>query len=71
MATLPAWSKAEFRPMRLASWLRARGVTRVMRVLVLLGNQVELWETTLAVMKQACTTASAFFRSRRLSSVST
>jgi acetyl-CoA synthetase len=36
---------------QVANWLRARGVTRAMRVLVLLGNQVELWETTLAVMK--------------------
>ena len=36
---------------RLAGWLRAQGVTRGMRVLVLLGNQVELWETTLAAMK--------------------
>ena len=36
---------------QLAGWLRAAGVARGMRVLVLLGNQVELWETTLAVMK--------------------
>ena len=36
---------------QLAFWLRARGVTRAMRVLVLLGKQVELWETTLALMK--------------------
>ena len=36
---------------RLAGWLRAQGVARGMRVLVLLGNQVELWETTLAAMK--------------------
>ena len=36
---------------QLASWLRGHGVKRAMRVLVLLGNQVELWETTLAVMK--------------------
>ena len=36
---------------QLAGWLRAAGVTRGMRLLVLLGNQVELWETTLAAMK--------------------
>ncbi|TAM93660.1 MAG: AMP-dependent synthetase [Jatrophihabitans sp.] len=36
---------------QVAGWLRAHGVTRGMRVLVLLGNQVELWETTLACMK--------------------
>jgi acetyl-CoA synthetase len=34
-----------------ASWLRGHGVVRGMRVLALLGNQVELWETTLALMK--------------------
>jgi acetyl-CoA synthetase len=36
---------------QLAGWLRAEGVARGMRVLVLLGNQVELWETTLAAIK--------------------
>ena len=36
---------------QIANWLRACGVRRGERVLVLLGNQVELWETTLAVMK--------------------
>lgn len=36
---------------KVANWLRAQGVKREMRVLLLLGNQVELWETTLAVMK--------------------
>jgi acetyl-CoA synthetase len=39
------------RSSEVASWLRANGVTRGTRVLALLGNQVELWETTLAVMK--------------------
>jgi acetyl-CoA synthetase len=34
-----------------AGWLRGHGVSRGTRVLVLLGNQVELWETTLAAMK--------------------
>jgi acetyl-CoA synthetase len=36
---------------QVAGWLRSHGVARGMRVLVLLGNQVELWETTLAAMK--------------------
>lgn len=36
---------------RLAGWLAANGVSRGMRVLLLLGNQVELWESMLACMK--------------------
>ena len=36
---------------RLASWLAHHGVARGTRVLVLLGNQVELWEVTLAAMR--------------------
>jgi acetyl-CoA synthetase len=36
---------------QLAGWLRSQGVRRGTHVLVLLGNQLELWETTLAVMK--------------------
>jgi acetyl-CoA synthetase len=36
---------------QVAGWLRTHGVGRGTRVLVLLGNQVELWETTLAAMK--------------------
>jgi acetyl-CoA synthetase len=36
---------------QVAGWLRSRGVGRGMRLLVLLGNQVELWEITLAAMK--------------------
>jgi acetyl-CoA synthetase len=39
------------RSARLAGWLRRHGVRRGTRVLVLLGNQVELWETTLAVIR--------------------
>lgn len=34
-----------------ANWLRARGVRPEDRVLVMLGNQAELWETALAAMK--------------------
>ncbi|WP_127501603.1 AMP-binding protein [Actinoplanes solisilvae] len=36
---------------RVAGWLRARGVGRGDRVVVMLGNQAELWDTILAVMK--------------------
>ncbi|MFJ8228746.1 AMP-binding protein [Streptomyces sp. NPDC094448] len=36
---------------RVANWLRERGVRAGHRVLVMLGNQVELWETALAAMK--------------------
>ncbi len=36
---------------RVANWLRDRGVRPDHRVLVMLGNQVELWETALAAMK--------------------
>lgn len=36
---------------RVANWLRAQGVSRGDRVLVMLGNEVPLWETMLAAMK--------------------
>ncbi|GAB2807739.1 AMP-binding protein [Streptomyces daliensis] len=36
---------------RVANWLRERGVRAGDRVILMLGNQVELWETLLAVMK--------------------
>ncbi|MGW1075131.1 AMP-binding protein [Streptomyces sp. NPDC002537] len=36
---------------RLANWLRDQGVRAGDRVLVMLGNQTELWETALAAMK--------------------
>ncbi|SNS15892.1 acetyl-CoA synthetase [Geodermatophilus pulveris] len=36
---------------RLAAWLAGRGVRRGDPVLLMLGNQVELWESMLAVMK--------------------
>ncbi|MGI8679021.1 MAG: AMP-binding protein [Jatrophihabitans sp.] len=39
------------RSTQLAGWLRGLGVRRGTHLLVLLGNQVELWETTLAAMK--------------------
>jgi acetyl-CoA synthetase len=51
--TAAAYTFAELsaRSDQVAGWLRSEGVARGMRVLVLLGNQVELWETTLAAMK--------------------
>src|SRR5262247_3181937 len=47
------WSFAELseRSDRVAGWLRGTGVRRGGRVIVMLGNQVELWETILATMK--------------------
>ncbi|AZM59232.1 MULTISPECIES: AMP-binding protein [unclassified Streptomyces] len=36
---------------RVAAWLRRHGVAAEDRVLVMLGNQAELWETALAAMK--------------------
>ncbi|MGI8665022.1 MAG: AMP-binding protein [Jatrophihabitans sp.] len=39
------------RSSRLAGWLAERGVHRGMRVLLVLGNQVELWEAMLACTK--------------------
>ncbi|MFL6056301.1 MAG: AMP-binding protein [Actinoallomurus sp.] len=39
------------RSSRVAGWLRTHGVRRGDRILLMLGNQVELWETMLAAMK--------------------
>src|SRR5690349_22088105 len=36
---------------QVANWLRDRGVKRGDRIVMMLGNQVELWDTILAVMK--------------------
>src|SRR5918998_4502914 len=36
---------------QVAGWLRAQGVARGDRIVLMLGNQVELWETMLAAMK--------------------
>src|SRR5690348_3530614 len=36
---------------QVANWLRGHGVDRGDRVVLMLGNQVELWEAMLAVMK--------------------
>jgi acetyl-CoA synthetase len=47
------WSFAELstRSNQVAGWLRAQGVRRGDRLILMLGNQVELWETILAAMK--------------------
>ena len=47
------WTFAELaeRSNRVANWLRGHGVTRGDRIVLMLGNQVELWETLLAAMK--------------------
>jgi acetyl-CoA synthetase len=47
------WSFAEMsaRSNRVANWLRGLGVRRGDRLILMLGNQVELWETILAAMK--------------------
>jgi acetyl-CoA synthetase len=47
------WTFAELaeRSNRVANWLRGHGVARGDRVILMLGNQVELWETLLAAMK--------------------
>jgi acetyl-CoA synthetase len=39
------------RSSQVASWLRSQGVARGDRLILMLGNQVELWETILAAMK--------------------
>ncbi len=39
------------RSSQLAGWLRSHGVRRHDRILIMLGNQVELWEAILAAMK--------------------
>ncbi|MGJ7417543.1 AMP-binding protein [Streptomyces cinereoruber] len=46
-----SFARLSARSSRLAGWLRARGVRAGDRILVVLGNQVELWETALAAMK--------------------
>lgn len=47
------WTFAELsqRSNRVANWLRDHGVDRGDRIILMLGNQVELWETLLAAMK--------------------
>jgi len=47
------WTFAELseRSNRVANWLRAQGVARGDRIILMLGNQLELWEALLAAMK--------------------
>ena len=45
------WSELSTRSDQLANWLRHKGVRRGDRVILMLGNQVELWETILAAIK--------------------
>ncbi len=45
------FSEMSRRSNQVANWLRSIGVERGHRVIVMLGNQVELWETILAAMK--------------------
>ena len=47
------WTFAELsaRSNQVANWLREHGVARGDRMILMLGNQVELWETLLAAMK--------------------
>ncbi|MET0494368.1 MAG: AMP-binding protein [Actinoplanes sp.] len=46
-----SFAEMAHRSNRVANWLRAQGVGRGDRVVLMLGNQVELWDTILAVMK--------------------
>lgn len=46
-----SFAEMSARSSRVANWLRDRGVRADDRVLVMLGNQAELWETALAAMK--------------------
>ena len=49
--TRRTFAELSARSNQVANWLRERGVARGDRVIVMLGNQVELWETILATMK--------------------
>ncbi|MFF9018997.1 AMP-binding protein [Streptomyces eurythermus] len=46
-----SFAELSARSNRVARWLRERGVAPEDRILVMLGNQAELWETALAAMK--------------------
>jgi acetyl-CoA synthetase len=49
--TRRTFAELSARSNQVANWLRGYGVARGDRVIVMLGNQVELWETILAAMK--------------------
>ncbi|HEU4348014.1 MAG TPA: AMP-binding protein [Actinoplanes sp.] len=46
-----SFAEMSHRSNQVANWLRAQGVRRGDRIVLMLGNQVELWETVLAVIK--------------------
>jgi acetyl-CoA synthetase len=46
-----SFAEMSARSNQVANWLRAQGVRAGDRIVVMLGNQVELWETALAAMK--------------------
>jgi acetyl-CoA synthetase len=46
-----SFAEMSHRSNQVANWLRAQGVARGDRLILMLGNQVELWETILAAMK--------------------
>jgi acetyl-CoA synthetase len=46
-----SFAEMSVRSNRVANWLRAQGVRRGDRIVLMLGNQVELWDTILAAMK--------------------
>ena len=50
---------------QVANWLRAHGVRRGDRLILMLGNQVELWETILAAMKLGAVLIPASTAARR------
>ncbi|MFC5799868.1 AMP-binding protein [Streptomyces formicae] len=50
-ATRLTFAELSARSNRAANWLRQQGVRAGDRILVMLGNQAELWETALAAMK--------------------
>ncbi|NTV62350.1 MAG: AMP-binding protein [Oscillochloris sp.] len=49
--TRRTYAELSERTNRVANWLRGLGVRRGDRIILMLGNQVELWETMLAAMK--------------------
>ncbi|MEV6103762.1 AMP-binding protein [Streptomyces sp. NPDC051940] len=51
LATRFSFAELSERSNRVANWLRDRGVGAGDRIVVMLGNQLELWETALAAMK--------------------
>lgn len=50
-STRLTWAELSTRSAQVATWLRDSGVRRGDRILIMLGNQVELWELMLAAIK--------------------